>query len=385
LKPLRVALVHPFAWPEVRRGGERYVHDLGWYLSEAGHEVHLITGTYGSPSVTFEAGVTTHRLRHRTRMPGTRRSLRDVDTFGLLAMKALTVNRYDLVHALTPTAAVGARLTGHRVVYTLLGNPTMDQFIQRGGLAHQYFRGAVRLATAVTALSHSAARQTRELTGRLPEILPPGLRLDHFTPNLKPRVGPPLVLFPADASETRKGVDVTLAAVARLLHRRPDVRLLLAGPGDHAWATRGEGPHGPRSVGAPALAVTDVLGVGELSGMPARYRDATLTVLPSLNEAFGLVLAESMACGTPVVGSSAGGISDVVDRPEVGTTAPYGDAGALADALDKVIDLAADPATPTSCAKHARRWDWKEVIGPAHENLYADILPSSRPSRVLHL
>jgi glycosyltransferase involved in cell wall biosynthesis len=382
VKRLRVALVHPFAWPEVRRGGERYVHDLGWYLSGAGHEVHLITGTYGSPSVTHEGGVTIHRLRHRTRIPGTRRSLRAVDTFGLFAMKALAVSRYDLVHALTPTAAIGARLTGHRVVYTLLGHPTMDQFV---GLSQQYFARAVRLATAVTALSQSAARQTSELTGRLPEILPPGLRLDHFTPNLSPRAGPPRVLFPADASETRKGLDVTLAAVARLLHRRPDVRLLLAGPGDHAWATKGEGPHGPRSVGTPALAVTEVLGVGELSNMPARYRDATVTVLPSLNEAFGLVLAESMACGTPVVGSTAGGISDVVDRPEVGATAPYGDPGALADALDKVIDLAADPVTPTRCAGHARRWDWKEVIGPAHENLYAEILPSSRLSRVPQL
>ena len=358
------------------------MHDLGWYLSGAGHEVHLITGTYGRPSVTYEAGVTTHRLRHHTRIPGTSRSLRDVDTFGLIAMRALAVTRYDVVHALTPTAAIGARLTGHRVVYTLLGNPTMDQFTRRGGLSLQYFMGAIRLATTVTALSHSAAKQTSELTGRLPEILPPGLRLDHFTPDLRPRAGPPRVLFPADASETRKGLDVTLAAVARLLHRRPDVRLLLAGPGDHAWATAGEGPHGPRSVGTPALAATEVLGVGDLSSMPARYRDATLTVLPSLDEAFGLVLAESMACGTPVVGSTTGGISDVVDRPEVGATAPYGDPGALADALDKVIDLAADPATPTSCARHARRWDWKEVIGPAHENVYGEIVTRSRSFRM---
>jgi phosphatidylinositol alpha-mannosyltransferase len=297
-------------------------------------------------------------------------------------MRALAASRYDVVHALTPTAAIGARLTGHRVVYTVLGNPTMDQLIQWGGLSRQYFLRAVRLATAVTALSHSAAQQTRELTGRLPEIVPPGLRLDHFTPDLRPRVGPPRVLFPADASETRKGLDVTLAAVARLLDRRPDVRLLLAGPGDHAWATEGEGPHGPRSVGTPALAVTDVLGVGELSSMPARYRDATLTVLPSLNEAFGLVLAESMACGTPVVGSTAGGISDVIDRPEVGATTPYGDPAALADALDKVIDLAADPATPPSCVGQARRWDWEEVIGPAHENVYGEIVTRSRSFRM---
>src|SRR5439155_26035519 len=47
--PLRIAVVHPFSWPEVRRGGERYLDDLVWYLTEAGHAVDVITGTT-SPS-----------------------------------------------------------------------------------------------------------------------------------------------------------------------------------------------------------------------------------------------------------------------------------------------------------------------------------------------
>jgi glycosyltransferase involved in cell wall biosynthesis len=115
--------------------------------------------------------------------------------------------------------------------------------------------------------------------------------------------------------------------------------------------------------------------------MPARYRDATITVLPAAQEAFGLVLAESLACGTPVVGSSEGGISEVIARPEVGRTAPYGDHVGLAHALDEVIDLAADPATPDRCARHARRWGWKEVIGPAHENVYRAAVTSRRSSR----
>jgi phosphatidylinositol alpha-mannosyltransferase len=382
VRRLRVALVHPFSWPEVRRGAERYLHDLGWYLSGAGHDVHVITGTDGHTSVTDEAGVTIHRLRHRTRIPGLKHPLRPADTFGVVAMKALAAKRYDAVHALTPTAAIGARLTGHHVVYTVLGHPTVEQFKQRGGLSLQYFVRAVRAATTVTALSQSAAHATSHLTGRLPEVLAPGVRLDQFQPDLRPRVGPPRILFPADAADARKGVDVTLAAVARLIDRRPNARLLLAGPGDPSWATKGDGPHGPRAVATPALAVADVLGVGELGEMPRRYRDATVTALPSLHEAFGLVLAESMACGTPVVGSTAGGIADVIDRPEVGATVPYGDVAALASALDHVIDLAASPDTPAHCARHARRWDWKEVIGPAHENVYEATTASRRSFRI---
>jgi glycosyltransferase involved in cell wall biosynthesis len=129
------------------------------------------------------------------------------------------------------------------------------------------------------------------------------------------------------------------------------------------------------------LAVTEVLGVGELGSMPARYREATVTVLPSLHEAFGLVLAESMASGTPVVGTPTGGIAEVVDRPEVGATVPYGDPASLARALDHVIDLAAEPTTATACARQARRWGWKEVVGPAHEDVYGAILTRRRVKR----
>jgi glycosyltransferase involved in cell wall biosynthesis len=192
------------------------------------------------------------------------------------------------------------------------------------------------------------------------------------------------LLFPADAADARKGVDVLLAAVARLMDHRPDIRLVLGGPGDHAWATEGDGPHGPRSQGKPALSVTEVQGVGELEDVPARYKRSTVTVLPSLHEAFGLVLAESLACGTPTVGSTAGGISEVVDRPGIGELAAYGDVGALADALDTVIDLAADPSTPSRCVEQARRWGWKQVIGPAHENLYRALAARRRSSRERH-
>ncbi len=70
---------------------------------------------------------------------------------------------------------------------------------------------------------------------------------------------------------------------------------------------------------------------------PARladyYRAADLFVMPSRAETFGLVAAEAMACGTPVVAFSAGGLVDVIGNNEGGCLVPEGDIPAMAAAI----------------------------------------------------
>ncbi|MHB1853777.1 MAG: glycosyltransferase, partial [Acidimicrobiales bacterium] len=108
-------------------------------------------------------------------------------------------------------------------------------------------------------------------------------------------------------------------------------------------------------------------------GLPELYRSATVTVLPSRDEAFGLVLAESLACGTPVACSAEAGMIEVVDRPEVGRTARFGDDDDLARALAEAAQLARLASTPAVCSEHARRWGWAESVGPAYEALYREV------------
>lgn len=341
---MRIALASPYAWPEVRRGGERYLDDLAQWLRADGHDVDVVTG----------AG---HRIHLRT----ARRGLTPVDTFGLAAWAPLRRRRYDVVHALVPSAALAARLAGRRTVYTVLGLPAAAGFGRRP-LDRRLFTGAVRRSHAVTALSRAASEAVAELTGRRPDVLPPGLRTERFPVDTRPRTGPPRLLFPADASDPRKGLADALAALDLLLDVRPDARLVVAGPGDP----------GPALDAATdrARAATEVLGVGELADVPARYREATVTVLPSRAEAFGLVLVESLASGTPAVALAEGGPAQVLDDPAVGRTCPPRDAPALARALDEAIALAGRDGTALRCAAHAQRWGW-DRLGPRHLEVYA--------------
>jgi phosphatidylinositol alpha-mannosyltransferase len=343
--------------------------DLAWYLAEAGHEVDVITGVDGPSNTRTEGRVVTRGRRHMLPRVLERRGATRLDTFGVVALPPLLRRRYDVVHALTPSAALAARAAGQRTVYTVLGHPTAEQFGRRPG-DRRLMAAAIRAAHITTALSKASAAAVVDMFGRPAEVVPPGIRLDAFPPRAAPPDGnPPRLLLSAAMSNPYKGLDVVLRALVRLHGDGRDVELWLSGPGDPDWAFRAVGEDAAVIAGAVRN-----LGVGDLEDVPARYRAATATLLPSLHEAFGLALVESLASGAPVVCADAGGPPEIVDDPAVGRVVPYGDDAALAQAACDVIALAADPATPGRCRTHAARWGWMESIGPMHEALYADIV-----------
>lgn len=365
---MKIALVHPFAWPEVRRGGERYLDDLQWYLRNAGHRVDVITGTRSGGDVVTTPHGANRRLQQ---LPGLRRGrvqLADVETFGARVVPTLLRHRYDIVHALVPTAAVGARLTGQRVVFTLLGYPT-PKLMQEHPMKRRVLTAAVRMSGGVSALSSLVADDVEATFGRRPTVIAPGVRTPSFAP--APRAAVPTILF-ASAMRPEKGVDVLLRAFATLAASQPDVRLVLCGPGDPTWAFDAAG-----DAVDPYRDRVDVVGPGLPEELPARYASAHVTVLPSRNEAFGLVLAESLASGTPVVGCSGGGADDIV-VDGVGSMVAHGDAPALADAIGKSLELARQPETAGRCLARATTWDWQGAIGPQHEALYETVLAPRR-------
>jgi glycosyltransferase involved in cell wall biosynthesis len=79
---------------------------------------------------------------------------------------------------------------------------------------------------------------------------------------------------------------------------------------------------------------------GKLSSEDLRreYLSAQVTAVPSLYEGFGLPAAESMACGTPVVATSAGALPEVVGEDGAGILVPPRDAQALAMAIRQMLE-----------------------------------------------
>jgi len=361
---VRVALVHPYSWPAVRRGGERYLHDLAGWLTAAGHEVDVLTGEHeGVASGRTQAGrIVTLPVRTPSRLASHGASA--LDTFGVSVLPTLARERYDVVHSLIPSGAVAAAMTVTPSVYTALGHPSpANPPVRRW--SRELFAAAMRFARVPAALSDSAAKGVEGLTGVRPQVLPPGVHTHRFDPDLRARTGPPRLLFNAFAGDPRKRLRVLLQAMPLVLTQLPDARVVLGGGGDPAPELDALEPGVRRDVEA----VIDDLGVGTLDDVPGRYRDATVSVLPSVDEAFGLVLVESLACGTPVVCSRSGGMPEIVTGDDVGRVVTPDDPAALARGVVEAVQLAADPATPSRCLDAARPWDWA-VVGPRHELLY---------------
>src|ERR1044071_3283466 len=93
---LRVALTHAFCWPEVRRGGERYLHELAAALARRGHDVTIIAGAR-RPGVTRDPNGVRLIKVPRGRPDDTARAEL---VFGKLVAPVLAAGRFDVVHSL---------------------------------------------------------------------------------------------------------------------------------------------------------------------------------------------------------------------------------------------------------------------------------------------
>ena len=111
------------------------------------------------------------------------------------------------------------------------------------------------------------------------------------------------------------------------------------------------------------------------------YQEADVFVLPSTSEAFGLVLLEAMACGTPVVASNVGGIPGVVKDGFVGFLVPPKDPQAIAK---KVLKILENPELRETMSKNCMEWTkkftWKN-IAQKYLKVYYEILANRRKNK----
>jgi glycosyltransferase involved in cell wall biosynthesis len=352
---LRVALLSPCFWPEVRRGGERFTRELADGLLARGHEPRLITSHRGLPRRSTEEGLPILRLPRPPQGRLLTRMYEPYLTHVPLSYAALRAGEYDVAHAVYPTDALAAarwrRRGGGPAVLSYLGIPSPEWLSARR--RGEVLRAAVRGCDAVVALSRHAADAFEHSLGYQAPVIQPGVDLIAFHPRPNGSRGSspkdpeptPTIICPAAVEEPRKQIGLLVRSLALIRREQPGARLVLSRPRTMALA-RGAGI----DPGAPGV---EWAALDDRAALARAYAEASVAVLPSVDEAFGLVLAEAMACGTPVVGYDGGATPELIDRPGVGVMFDRLEPRALADALLAAVELGDRPETSDNCRARA--------------------------------
>ena len=204
-------------------------------------------------------------------------------------------------------------------------------------------------------------------------VVPPGVDLQVYRPDsqraARRRLGLPpdrsILLF-VGRIQPLKAPDLLIRALALMVERQPSLRgrvtvVVVGGPSGTRTAEPERLHHLAAELGIADLVcfVPPVTG----SRLADFYRAATLTVVPSYSESFGLVALESQACGTPVVAARVGGLRTAVAD---GISGVLVDGHAPAVYAEVIQELLADDARrarlSAAAVRHASKFSWDRTV-----------------------
>ena len=264
--------------------------------------------------------------------------------------------RPDIAHAahplLMPSESAAQAVTIHDLDF--LDHPERSHAEIRRDYP-RFVREHARLADAILTSSDYAARSVVERLGVPPDrvtVCPAGTPQWAYGGRQRPRNPHGYILFVGTLS-SRKNIETLLDAYEQLIESRGDVPgLRLAGartPSADVWLRRIAEP--------PLAGHAEYVGYIPDTGRRALFEGASLLVLPSWNEGFGLPALEAMAMGVPVVASNRGALPEVLGG--AGLLFDPARPDALADALERILtDSALASACVSAGLARSAGWTW---------------------------
>ncbi len=368
-RPLRIALLSYRSNPHC--GGQGvYVKNLSTALSGLGHEVDVLSGP---PYPELSDGVKLVPLPSLDlynpddlfRIPRFSELIDPVNlfewlnvcamgfpeplTFSLRALKHLAadVRRYDVAHDnqclgwglwgiarfLPTVATIHHPITVDRdvavaSVRSWIKKAKIRRWYSFIGMQKRVSRKMLRIITVSECSKADILKEFPLRPGRM-RVVPNGIDTSLFRPMPEVAREPGRVLVTNSADTPLKGLYHLLKAVDEVRRKRK-VRLIVVGT--------------PKKNGGVVKLVRELdLGrcvrfTGRLSDADfvAQYAKATVAVVPSIYEGFGLPAGEAMACGVPVISTTGGALPEVVG--DAGRLVPPADPGALAEAISDILD-----------------------------------------------
>jgi len=302
------------------------------------------------------------------------------------AFRRSKVRQYDVLHSHYWLSGVAAMQLAQRwavphvtMFHTLarlkqLANPKEKEPALRLEMEQQLIKQADRIIAATADERMQLIRYCGATSSQV-EVIPCGVDLRLFVPQNKLEArntlglppSQPVLLF-VGRLDPFKGPDLLLRAAAMM---EEEAQVVIVGgklEGDNELEQLKS-----LSFDLDISERVHFLGARPQRELPAVYNAADVTVMPSYHESFGLVAVESLACGTPVVATRAGGLTTIVRHGETGYLVPRCP-GFFAERLDTLLQdrvllermrLAARPSV--------RHFSWKSVADQV-SSLYQEMI-----------
>lgn len=373
-RKLRIGMVSPYGW-DLPGGVQTHIRDLAMYCMEKGHEVSVLAPAIDErelPSWVQSSG-------RPVSIPYNGAVARVA--FGPVAnrrvRKWIQEGNFDLLHLHEPAIPSLSLLACWAAEGPMVGTFHVSAPKQRAIYAvGPILEPAIEKLHARIAVSQTARSTLVEHIATDAVVIPNGINHDAFARAEKTsEFGECAIGFIGRFEEPRKGLSLLLEACERLLSDQIEFKLVIAGPGDAQpfLATMSEN----------LISRTYFLGRISDERKQKLLRSLALYVAPNTGgESFGIILAEAMAAGAPVIASDIPAFSDVLDGGRAGVLFESENSEALAD---RVAGLLGNPDQMRRLShegmERAKRYDWS-TVGESILNIYQLVTSSGERIRL---
>jgi len=353
---MKIGFVSPYAW-DVPGGVQAHIRDLATFYSHQGHEVSVLAPASDESSINDDFVVPAGRPVAIPYNGAVARVL-----FGPVAASRvrqwIATEDFDILHLHEPAIPSLSLLACSIAEGPMVGTFHVAAPRQKVAFAiAPVLEPIIEKLRARIAVSE-VARET--LTIHLDTdavVIPNGISAS-FYGNAEPNPDwkrPHTIGFIGRFSEPRKGLGVLLEALPNIARIFPDVRILIAGPG--------EGIEAMQSVNPALRNRLQFLGRINDDEKASFLKSLDLYVAPNTGgESFGIILAEALASGVPVIASDIPAFRYLLDEGKYGSLFENENATDLAE---KIIELFRSQekrqALSARGLERAQRFDWSAV------------------------
>lgn len=345
-------------------GISRYTRTQARALANLGHTVHVLTLVQSDPAIDWEEGVWVHRLTagwyddqpldlafkvHPSQWCYSRAMLDEVKNIN-------GRHKVDIVEApiwdneaiafvcdkkfplmVTLQTSLGIALDSHPE--WICDEAHMRDFIRPAIQAENYVLANCDAIRGISRAIVSEIESKNNILISESRLAICNLALEDRAPNAHINLNKSFDVFFLGRLELRKGIDILLEAIPKVIESIPAARFFIAGD-DQIYA-----PHSKKTFRQifeekyfNLSEKVNFLGKISDDEVDANFRTAALFVAPSRFESFGLIYVEAMMFGTPSIGCAVGGVPEVLGESDCGSLIEAESPGELADEIIRMLN-----------------------------------------------